>query len=92
MRNAQCYTIVTGPGPGTGEWDMYSCAHCNAKRVVKPMCPPSEMPDQCHLCSTPHNPAFICEKCRGKGCTPFERQLDQMEKADRKRRLVAQWV
>lgn len=92
MRNAQCYTIVTGPAPGTGEWDGYTCSHCNRPKFIKAMTPASEMPDQCHLCSTPSRPAFICNECRGKPCYPFEKQVDDIEKAYRKSRLIAEWV
>lgn len=83
MRQPQGYTIVSGPGAGAGEWDTYTCAHCQNVRRVRPMCPPSEMPDVCHLCGDKHRPSFICEQCRGKGCDPFEAKLDRWEKSAR---------
>ena len=89
MRQAQGYTIVTGPGPGTGEMDSYTCAHCNSVRFVKPMCPAGDMPDVCHLCGDKSRPSFICEQCRGKGCDPFEEKLKRMEA---KQHYVAEWV
>jgi len=88
MRQAQGYSIVTGPGPGTGEWDTFTCAHCNCVRFVKPMCAPSEMPDVCHLCGDKNRPSFICEGCVGKGCEPFEKKLERWEHRDRLLRCV----
>lgn len=89
MRQAQGYTIVTGPGPGAGEADSYTCAHCNRVRFVKAMCPPNEMPDVCHLCGDKHRPSFICEHCVGKGCDPFEEKLKRMEA---RQHYMAEWV
>lgn len=89
MRQPQTYTIVSGPAPGAGEFDGYTCAHCNRPRRVKAMCPPGEMPDVCHLCGDKSRPSFICELCRGKGCDPFEEKLKRMEA---KQHYVAEWA
>lgn len=88
MRQPQGYTIITGPAPGTGELDSFTCAHCNSVRFVQPMCPPGDMPDICHLCGDKTRPSFICEQCRGKGCDPFEKKLDRWEKRDRLMRCL----
>lgn len=88
MRQAQGYTIVTGPAPGTGELDSYTCAHCNRVRFVKPMAAANEMPDVCHLCGDKHRPSFICENCVGKGCDPFEKKLARWEKRDMMLRCI----
>lgn len=88
MRQAQGYTIISGPAPGTGELDSYTCAHCNRVRFVKPMAPANEMPDVCHLCGNKHRPSFICEHCVGKGCDPFEEKLKRMEK---RAHYMAEW-
>ena len=79
MRQAQGYSIIVGDGPGTGEADTYTCAHCNRVRFVKPMAGPDELPDVCHLCGDKNRPSFICEQCVGKGCDPFEEKLKRME-------------
>jgi hypothetical protein len=89
MRQAQGYSIITGPAPGTGELDSYTCAHCNSVRFVPPMCPAADMPDVCHLCGDKSRPSFICEGCRGKGCDPFEEKLKRMEARSH---YVAEWV
>lgn len=84
MRQSQGYTIVTGPGPGTGEWDTYTCAHCNRPKRVQPMTAADRMPNVCHLCGDKHRPSFICERaeCRDR-CDPFEEKLKRWEARDR---------
>lgn len=80
MRLAQGYTVVTGPAPGTGERDTYTCAHCNRVHTIKPMCAPADMPNVCHMCGDKHRPSFICKPCEAKGgCDPFEEKLKRME-------------
>lgn len=91
MRQPQGYSVITGPAPGTGEWDTITCAHCNAPRRVQPMAPASEMPNVCHLCGDKHRPSFLCEKqeCNA-GCDPFEEKLKRHEARNRFRcELVA---
>lgn len=89
MRQPQGYTIVTGPGPGTGESDTFTCAHCGCVRIVKPMARAEDMGGICHMCGDKHRPSFICEKCVGKGCQPFEEKLKQMEQRDYSRRFYS---
>ena len=80
MRQAQGYTQVTGPAPGAGEWDTFTCAHCNCVKMVKPMASANEMPSVCHMCGDKNRPSFICEPCAAKGgCDPFEEKLKRME-------------
>lgn len=79
MRQAQGYTIITGPDPGTGELDSFTCAHCNRVRFVKPMQRAEDLGGICHLCGDKRRPSFICELCVGKGCDPFEEKLKRME-------------
>jgi len=80
MRQAQGYTIITGPDPGTGERDTFTCAHCNRVVVVKPMMRAEDMGGICHLCGDKHRPAFVCALCVGKSCDPFEEKLKRIEK------------
>lgn len=89
MRQAQGYTIITGPDPGTGEMDTFTCAHCNSVRFVKPMQRAEDMGGICHLCGDKHRPSFICELCVGKPCDPFEEKLKRMEARSRFRCEVA---
>lgn len=79
MRQAQCYTIITGPAPGTGERDGFTCAHCNSVRIVKTFERAEDIGGICHMCGDKHRPSFICENCVGKGCDPFEKKLKRME-------------
>ena len=83
MRQPQGYTIITGPGPGAGEFDTFTCAHCNRPKVVKPMCRAEDMGGICHLCGDKSRPSFICDQCAGKGCDPFEKKLDRWERSFR---------
>ena len=80
MRQAEGYTIITGPDPGTGERDTFTCAHCNRVIVVKPFQRPEDMGGICHLCGDKHRPSFICPDCVGKPCDPFEEKLKRLEK------------
>lgn len=89
MRQPQGYSIISGPGPGAGESDTFTCAHCNCVRFVKPMTPADQMPDICHLCGDKMRPSFICEGCKGKGCDPFEEKLKRMEARERFRCEIA---
>ena len=90
MRQPQGSSIVTGPGTGAGESDTYTCAHCNCVRFVKPMCPPDEMPNVCHLCGDKHRPSFVCERPEcNVGCDPFEEKLRRIE---RRAHYMAEWV
>lgn len=79
MRQPQGFLEVIGSGAGAGEWDTFTCAHCNTVHAVKPMAKADELPDVCHLCGDKHRPSFICKNCLGKGCRPFEKALEQME-------------
>lgn len=89
MRQAQGYTLITGPGPGAGEMDSFTCAHCNRVRFVKPMTRAEYMGGICHQCGDKHRPSFICEECVGKGCDPFEEKLKRWENVQRFRCEVA---
>lgn len=69
------YTIRVEPGKPNWERDTFTCFHCNAVVVVKPMCDPAEMGDLCHSCNR-----YICRNCAGKGCMPFLKKIDAEEK------------
>lgn len=89
MRQPQGYTIITGPAPGTGELDSFTCAHCNKVQFVKPMERAEDMGGICHLCGDKSRPSFICKWCVGKGCDPFEEKLKRMEKRSH---FMAEWA
>ena len=88
MRQAQGYSIITGPGPGAGEMDSFTCAHCNRVRMVKAGERAEDLGGICHLCGDKHRPSFVCEQCVGKGCDPFEKKLERWESRDRLLRCI----
>lgn len=64
------------------ERDTFTCAHCNGIVIVEPAKPPEAMGGFCRMCMK-----CICPACDAVGtCTPFERKLEEVEKADRSRR------
>jgi hypothetical protein len=74
------YATWTGDGPVV-EADTYRCWHCGNVEFLKPKEPPA---GHCLMCQRP-----ICARCAAQGsCTPFEKQLDQMEARDRLRRQI----
>jgi hypothetical protein len=68
--------------------DSFTCAHCNSVRFVKPNERAEDLGGICHLCGDKSRPSFVCEKCVGKGCDPFEKKLERWERRDRLLRCV----
>lgn len=79
------YGTITGPcGTVNYEADTATCRHCNYVWIVRSTKGTDADPGGwCGMCS-----ALICKRCAGKGCTPFERRLDQMEARDRSLRTM----
>lgn len=90
MRQPQGYSIITGPGPGAGEQDTFTCAHCGCVKFVAPMARAEDMGGICHLCGDKHRPSFICDKpeCHAR-CDPFEKKLERWEARERLVRHMA---
>lgn len=91
------YFVSTDPDPTKSkgqqavvEHDTFSCGHCNRIVLVKPMCPPNEMPGGiCWGCQR-----FICTPCaverdRTTTCDVIEKKLERWEAKDRFRRELA---
>lgn len=73
---AQGYVRMSGPG-GTAEADTITCHHCQQIVIVKPKA--EEQTGFCRMCMK-----HICLSCARDGkCTPFEKKLDQLERAHR---------
>jgi hypothetical protein len=72
------YAFTFGPNGVQQELDTFTCCHCNSVVHIKPKCNPADLGGQCRLCDKP-----ICPRCLGKGCTPFEKRLEQVEARDR---------
>lgn len=70
------YATLVDPAFGMKERDTFTCAHCQNIRHTKPNSnsPYEGVGDLCWTCDLP-----ICEQCVGKGCTPFEKRLKEME-------------
>ena len=82
MLRPQGYAIILDPCAPTQEADTFTCAHCNRITLVPPR--PHPMPGGfCRMCMKP-----VCELCADGGCTPFEKQLEAMEKKDEARRRL----
>jgi hypothetical protein len=96
MRNPSGYAIITSPEPtrvnfdrfrcvdisaGTFESDTVQCGHCGRHMHIKPRMDPADMGGLCKQCMK-----FECPACVGKGCSPLERRIEQMEKRDLVRR------
>jgi hypothetical protein len=80
MRNPGGYATWTGPD-GMREADTFTCAHCNKIVHVKPLAPADELGGFCRNCMK-----AVCPACTDKGCTPFERRLEDWEAAYHARR------
>jgi hypothetical protein len=98
MRNAQGYAVIVSPDPseanfdglrceqvvGTVERDTFTCCHCNRVIHVRPKAPMDEFGSMCRNCMK-----MVCPDCANGGCTPFLKQIDEMEKRDYIRRQYA---
>lgn len=69
------YGQTFSPEGRTIETDAFTCKHCQKIVPIKPMCDPADMGGRCFQCD-----ALICSDCVGKGCMPFEKKLEQMER------------
>lgn len=104
MRRAGGYAVIVSPDEsyaqlddkrarpqlirsGTTEFDTVSCGHCGRIVHVGARQRPEDIGGLCKVCMR-----FECPDCVDKGCSPFEKRLEQAEAADRKRRMVASWV
>lgn len=73
---------VTGPGVRV-ECATLTCGHCNTVILLHdPQTGARKPPDQvggwCTLCSS-----GVCPRCVGKGCTPFEKRMEEVESGRR---------
>jgi hypothetical protein len=81
LRKAQGYACIVDPVTGTRETDTFTCNHCQKVVAVKPGASPTDLGGYCGGCSK-----MICPKCVGKGCTPWEKIMDAMERDYERRR------
>lgn len=79
MRNPQGYAYTADPDRGLVERDTFTCNHCQFVVFVRPASDPTDMGGFCRMCMK-----HICAKCADEGvCLPFEKKLDQYERANR---------
>ncbi len=79
MRKPEGYSLWTEPDGGKKEMDTFTCRHCNCVVQIPPRATPSECGGWCFQCN-----GGICGKCADRfTCTPFEKKLDQYERANR---------
>lgn len=71
MRDISGYATLTMPFGTMKEADTFTCYHCNGVVHVKPR---ERDFTRCGICDH-----LICQPCRGKGCTPFEKKLEAHE-------------
>ena len=65
-------TITDAAGSRT--YSTYTCAHCNRITHVGYKMHPADIGGLCKLCM-----GLTCKRCTGKGCRPFEKQLEAWE-------------
>lgn len=85
MRNPGGYGITFQPDSDkVQEEDTFTCCHCNCIVIVPPFKSPSDVGGWfCTMCDKP-----ACQGCNGKGCTPFEKKLEAIERRDQLRRSI----
>ncbi len=91
MRNPGGYAVVVNPDENIVERDTTTCNHCNCIVTVNPKLDPMKQTrhrvieaDRCRMCMR-----HVCPVCAGEmRCTPFEKQVEQMERNDRNMRAI----
>lgn len=83
MRNPQGYgfEIDRVTGKVIGEWDTFTCAHCQHVVRFRKMAEAHELGGHCTLCDK-----MICSHCVGKPCEPFEEKIRAAETRHANRR------
>jgi hypothetical protein len=86
MRRPQGYAIIVSPDAPVKEFDTITCAHCQRIVFLRPT-PDGKLQDQggfCRVCMR-----AVCGPCADLGaCTPFEKKLEEQERAGRERRAL----
>jgi hypothetical protein len=82
MRNPTGQITIVDPSAPTVERDTFTCKHCQRIVAVDPMKDPAESGGFCRICW-----GLVCKQCNLEGtCSPWERQMEQIEARDRFRR------
>ena len=79
LRSFGYATIVSENG--LVELDTTTCGHCNSVTHIVPGKRPEDIGGYCPLCDK-----FLCPKCAGGPCVPFEKKLEAWEASYHARR------
>ena len=80
MSKPQGYAFMELDGHVT-EWDTFTCNHCQRVIPYIKRSQLGELGGHCSICDKQ-----ICDRCVGKGCTPFEEKIRAAETRDANRR------
>lgn len=73
-------------GIGTARFDTATCGHCNSVFHVSARMRPEDIGGLCKTCMQ-----AICPRCLDKPCTPWEKRMEEVEKAIQRRRVVTEY-
>lgn len=82
MRRPGGYAVIFGEDR-PDEADTFTCAHCQRITMVKARQRPEDIGGLCKVCM-----GLICSECVDKGCTPFERRIENFERTQDVRRWM----
>lgn len=71
------YAFVVDPEK-LQEFDTLTCAHCQFVMHIQKRAEADQLGGFCRMCMK-----HICGRCANKGCTPFEKKLDEYERKSR---------
>lgn len=71
---------------GVANFDTCTCFHCGSVFHVSARMRPEDIGGLCKTCMHP-----ICPRCLDKPCTPWEKQMEEMEKAIARRWTRDEW-
>ena len=90
MRNAHGVGILTHPDYKI-ERDACVCNHCQRIFHVGPRQDPASIGGICSGCNEIVCPRCAALRARGEPCLPWEKQMELLEAAVEKQRIVAAW-
>jgi hypothetical protein len=78
------YAAIRDPECGLREADTFTCKHCQRIVHVKAGADPTALGGYCRCCD-----GLICAACVGQPCTPWERQMEAIERGLARQRFRA---
>jgi hypothetical protein len=80
MKSARGWLCISDPEIGTQEHSTFTCVHCQRITICNGK-GARELGGYCRQCD-----ALVCERCAGKDCVPFMKQIEAMEEREYRRR------